>query len=44
LIFFYWADYSRAAKAGQKSMVPAQRSQQTNQGRIPFLCTPRVPI
>ncbi len=35
---------TRAAKAGQKSIVPARQTQRTNQGRIPYICTPRVPI
>jgi hypothetical protein len=32
------------AKAGQKSLVPAQGVQRTNQGRTPFICTLWVPI
>ncbi len=35
---------TRAAKAGQKSLVPARRAQVTSQGRTPFLCTLWVPI
>ncbi len=35
---------TRAANAGQKSLVLAQRAQRTNQGRTPFICTPWVPI
>jgi hypothetical protein len=34
---------AREAVAGQKSLVPAQQAQRTNQGRIPFICTPGVP-
>jgi hypothetical protein len=34
---------TRAAKAGQKSIETARRAQRTNQGRTPFICTPRVP-
>jgi hypothetical protein len=30
---------TRAAKAEQKSLVPARQAQQTNQGRTPFTCT-----
>ncbi len=33
----------RAAKAGQKSLVPAQQAEQTNQGMVPFNCTLWVP-
>jgi len=32
----YWA--TRAAKAEQKSLVPARQSQRTNQERTPFIC------
>jgi hypothetical protein len=32
------------AKAGQNSIILARRAQRTNQGRTPFICTPRVPI
>ncbi len=32
------------AKAGQKSLVPARRVQQTNQGRAPIICPLWVPI
>jgi hypothetical protein len=28
----------RAAKAEQKSLVPARQAQRTNQGRTPFTC------
>jgi hypothetical protein len=31
---------TRAAKAGQKSILPARRAQRINQGRIPFICPP----
>ncbi len=34
---------TRAAKAGQKSIVPARRAQQTNSERTPFICSLRVP-
>ncbi len=34
---------TRAAKAGQKSLVPARRAQRTNQERNPFLCTLLLP-
>ncbi len=30
---------TRAAKAEQKSLVPARQAQRTNQGRTPFICT-----
>jgi hypothetical protein len=30
---------TKAAKAEQKSFVPAQQAQRTNQGRPPFICT-----
>jgi hypothetical protein len=36
-IFCTWS--TRAAKAEQKSLVPARQAQRTNQGRIPFICT-----
>jgi hypothetical protein len=35
---------TREAKAGQNSIVSAQQAQRTNQGRTPFICTPRAPI
>jgi len=35
---------TRAAKTGQKSIVPARRVQRANQGRIHFCCTLWVPI
>ncbi len=35
---------TKAAKAGQKSLVPAQRAQRAKQGRTPFICTTWVPI
>ncbi len=35
---------TRAAKAGQKSIVPARKAQRTNQGMTSFICTPRVPV
>ncbi len=35
---------TRAAKAGQKSLLPARRAPQTNQGKTPFMCTLWVPI
>jgi hypothetical protein len=35
---------TRAAKAGQKSIVLARQAQQTTQGRTPFICTLRVPV
>jgi hypothetical protein len=35
---------TRAAKAGQKNIVPARQTQRTNQGRTPIVCTLRVPI
>jgi hypothetical protein len=38
----YWA--TRAAKAGQQSLVPSWKAQQTNHGRTSFLCTLWVPI
>jgi hypothetical protein len=31
---------TRAAKAYQKSLVPARQPQRTNQGGIPFICIP----
>jgi hypothetical protein len=34
----------RAAKAEQKSLVPARQGQRTNQGKTPFYCILRVPI
>ncbi len=41
-IFCTWP--IRAAKAGQRSLVTARRVHWTNQGRIPFIYTPWVPI
>jgi hypothetical protein len=35
---------TRAAKAGQKYLVPTQLARQTNQGRTPFRSTPWVPV
>jgi hypothetical protein len=35
---------TRAAKAEQKSFVPAPKDQQTNKGRTPFICTHWVSI
>ncbi len=35
---------TRAAKAGQKSLVQARRAQRTYQGRTTVICTPWVPI
>jgi hypothetical protein len=35
---------TRAAKAGQKSIVPARQAKRTSQERTPLKCTPRVPI
>jgi hypothetical protein len=32
-----------AAEAGQKYIVPARRAKQTNQGRTPFICSPKSP-
>jgi hypothetical protein len=40
----FWTGLTRAAKAGQKSLVPSWRAQQTNQGRTPLICTLWVPI
>jgi len=34
---------TRAAKAGQKPLLPIRRAQRTNQGRTPFTYTPWVP-
>ncbi len=42
IIFFTWL--TRAAKAGQKSIVLARRAQRNNQGRVPLIYTPRAPI
>ncbi len=39
-----YAGPTKAAKAVQKSPVPARQTQQTHQGKTPFICTPRVPI
>jgi hypothetical protein len=38
----FWA--VRAAKAEQKSLVPALQAQRNNQGWSPFICTFWVPI
>jgi hypothetical protein len=35
---------TRAAKAGQTSLVHTRRAQRTNRGRTPYICTPWVPI
>ncbi len=35
---------TRAAKADQKSLVPARQTQRTNQGRNPVICSLWVPI
>ncbi len=35
---------NRAAKAEQKSLVPARQAQRTNQERTPFICTLWVPV
>ncbi len=35
---------TRAAKAEQKSLVPARQAQRSKQGRTPFICTLWVPI
>jgi hypothetical protein len=35
---------TRAARAEQKSLVPARHAQRTNQGRTPLICTHIVPI
>jgi hypothetical protein len=41
----FWTGLTRAAKAEQKSLVPAwQQAQLTNQGRSPFMCTLWVDI
>jgi hypothetical protein len=34
---FYWANY-RAAKAEQKSLVPARQAQRINRERTSFIC------
>ncbi len=34
---------TRAAQAGQKSIVPARRAQRTNQGRTPFIMHSKSP-
>ncbi len=36
----YWPTI--AAKAEQKSLVPARQAQQTKQGRTPFICTTTI--
>ncbi len=40
---FYWANY-RAAKAEQKSLVPARQAQRINRERTSFICILWVPI
>ncbi len=35
---------TRAAKAEQKSLVPARQAKWTNQGGTPFICTPQSPV
>jgi hypothetical protein len=38
-ILIYCTGPTRAAKAEQKSLVPARPPQRTNQGMTPFICT-----
>ncbi len=40
----YCTGLTRAAKAEQKSLVPARQAQWTNEGRTPFICTLWFPI
>jgi hypothetical protein len=40
----FWTGPNRAAKAGQKSLVLARKTQRTNHRRTPFKCTLWVPI
>jgi hypothetical protein len=40
----FYTGPTRAANAGQKSLVPARWAKIIEQGRIPLICTPWVPI
>jgi hypothetical protein len=35
---YFFTGRTRAAKANQKSLVPARQAQRTNQERTPFIC------